>query len=172
MDLRWHELTMNASVINAEARWSALLFPHIHTPPSDSCLNTISQLSQHSLTVFQMDAGTALAALHLNESSTKKAAKKKLIESWAEPEQCLVWCLLFQTHQTRRSKSLRFGHLYRRRQARLLLWARLALTAYEDKAALCESNTPVALIPKRAWSQDARSRLLEQVFSVSQSSWP
>lgn len=133
---------------------------HTHKPPSDSCLNTISQLSQHLLTVFQMDAGTALAAQHLSETSTKKAAKK-LIESWAEPEQCLVWCLLFQTHQTSWSKSLRFGHLYWRRQARLLLWVRLSLTAYEDKAALYESNTPVALIPQRARSQDTRSWLLE-----------
>lgn len=110
-----------------------------------SCLNTRSQFFKWMLAPHSM--------LNIWTKPQQKRLQNKLIESWAEPEQCLVWCLLFQTHQTRWSKSLRFGHLYWRRQARLLLWARLTLTAYEDKAALYESNTPVALIPQRARSQ-------------------
>lgn len=128
-----------------------------------SCLNTRSQFFKWMLAPHSL--------LNIWTKPQQKRPQNKLIESWAEPEQCLVWCLLFQTHQTRWSKSLRFGHLYWRWQARLSLWARLTLTAYEDKAALYESNTPVALIPQRAWSQYTRSWLLEQIFLVSQSSW-
>jgi len=69
---------VNASVISAEARVSPLLFPHTHKPSSDSCLNTISQLSQHSLTVFQIDTGTALAVRHLSETAAKKKGCKKV----------------------------------------------------------------------------------------------
>ncbi len=132
----WRKVWPDSSVMNAEARWSPLLslslslsqththtHTHTHTrsPPSDSCLNMVSQLSQHKLTAFQMDAGTANGSNSLLNIWTKPQHKnlyKELIKSWAEPERGLVWCLLFQTHQTRWSKSLCFGHLYWRRRVR------------------------------------------------------
>ncbi len=132
----WRKVWPDSSVMNAEARWSPLFsLSHTHThtrsPPSDSCLNTVSQLSQHSLTAFQMDAGTANGSNSLLNIWTKPQHKnlyKELIKSWAEPERRLVWCLLFQTHQTRWSKSL--------------FWASLLEAAGARPGCCCEWDSP------------------------------
>lgn len=100
-----------------------------------------SQLSQHSLTaVSTLSQLREWVLAPLNYSNlphniwTKPHKRlKRATASRTEPERCLRWCLLFQTHQTGWSK--RYGRLFWRWWAwgqdspwRHMMWERLCVT--------------------------------------------